>query len=47
MIFIKVDLPEPFGPMIAILADGMNCRWMLLRTGLLAPGKVFDRPFMT
>ena len=47
MIFISVDLPDPLGPMIAIFADGMNCRWMLLSTGLLAPGKVLVRPFMT
>ena len=47
MTFISVDLPAPFGPMIAILADGRNCRLMLLSTGLLAPGKVLVRPFMT
>jgi hypothetical protein len=47
MIFISVDFPDPLGPMIAILASGRNCRWMLLSTGLGAPGKVLVKPFMT
>jgi hypothetical protein len=47
MIFISVDLPEPFGPMIAIFASGRNWSEMLLSTGLGAPGKVLVRPFIT
>jgi hypothetical protein len=47
MIFISVDLPDPFGPDDRDLGVGIELQIDVVQTGLGAPGKVLVMFFMT